>query len=406
MITYDESDYNKYVIFVDCAGGQGKPDAMKRLVRHGFKWGKQRFVVSERSASMVRTSILSFCESHVAPELDRRVTMEVSFDKTVLSKYYAYRGLMLSSCHCIEDWYPKMVVVPDCFLTVPGQHIKYVYDKKSTFIDRTTGAEREWVQKDIADTVKDIEINAFDGCGLCHPALMREFEQRIGTTERINSLILRAPYIKGCLHEMDYEAFFAERGVEKIRDLWGVWHSVGPGAEPLIILTEGMYKGLNYFKRDGTAADWDHYWELFKKYHHCIGVAKWNFSADQEPLQTRINYQVLQDLDLPFEKFARLADDSLAWYEKIVNGDMIYTYCFLGMMADSHEPLNNYAAALLKNPEMMREESVKSYLRGLLEKYRNDFKCGKLWMNATFKFLAPDLIMLMEHVGGLPLEGC
>ena len=32
-------------------------------------------------------------------------------------------------------------------------------------------------------------------------------------------------------------------------------------------------------------------------------------------------------------------------------------------------------------------------------------KCGKLWLRGSFKFLVPDLIMLMEHIAGLPLKG-
>ena len=93
-------------------------------------------------------------------------------------KFYAYRGLMYSSCHCIENWYPTIVVVPDCFVTIPNQNIKYVYDRKIQFKDRKTGADREWVQKDIAETTRDIEINAFDGCGIAHPKIMQEIQRR------------------------------------------------------------------------------------------------------------------------------------------------------------------------------------------------------------------------------------
>ena len=404
MITYDNSEFNKYVIFVDCTGGQNKKAEMKRLIEKGFKIGNQKFVIGERSASMVRTAILSFNEAHVSRELDTRITMGISFDKTVISKYTAYRGLMLSSCHCIDNWIPKIVVVKDYFVTVPQQKIKYVYDKKVSF--EKDGKQREWVQKDIAQTTKDITINAFDGCGICHPSIMREIEARIGTEDHINSCIIRAPYIKGVIHDMDYEKFFSERGVKKITDYWGVEHDVSPGSEPMIILTEGQYKGIKYFKHDGTVNDWNDYWVQFKKYRHCIGIAKWNFTLESEPLMTRINYQILQDLNLPFEKFTRLADKSIEWYEKIVRGDPVYTYCFLGMLSDRHDPLNNYAEAVLRNPEMLQEQGVNNYITGLLDKYRNQFKCGKLWTDATFKFLAPDLIMLMEHIGGLEPVGC
>lgn len=76
------------------------------------------------------------------------------------------------------------------------------------------------------------------------------------------------------------------------------------------------------------------------------------------------------------------------------------------MFADNHVSKNDYVAAILKNPEMIKEDSVKKYLMNLLSKYRDEMKCGKLWMKATFKFAAPDLIMLMEHIGGLEPVGC
>lgn len=413
MISNDYDKYQKFVVFVDSTGCQNKPDVLKRILEKGFSIGKFKYVLSERSASMVRQNMLSFVESHIEPELNRRISMDLDFadKKVTISKLLAYRGLCLSSCHCLEDWIPKIVVVDDYKRTIPDQTIKYVYDKKISFIDRNTGSEREWVQKDIATKETDIDINAFDGCGICHPSIMREFEQRIGTKEKINSIILRAPYIKGCIHEMDYESFYKERGVTAIKDIWGHEYDVTESGDPLIIITVSMYKGYSYFNKTGTYSDWDTYWKIFKKYNHCIGVAKWNFTIEQEPLKTRINYQILQDLDLPFDEFKKLADESIEWYENIINGNPVYTYCFLGLMApesddDLPEPMNNYMAAIIRNPEMLKEPSIKDYLHSLLEKYRNEFKCGKLWANATFKFLVPDMIALMEYIGGLPVVGC
>lgn len=406
MISYENSKFNRFVVFVNCTGGQNKKAEMKRLIQHGFKFGKQEFVLSERSASMVRQGILSFVDKRLSNELDKRITMGIQLEKTVLSKYYAYRGLMYSSCHCIENWIPKIVVIPDCYLTIKDQQIKYVYDKHLKFTDKNTGAERDWVQKDIAETTKDIEINAFDGCGIAHPAIMEEIRQQIGSETPITSAIIRLPWVKGVVHSMDYETFFEERGVSFITDIWGVQHNVSPGAEPMMILTLGQYKGYAYFNKTGTIADWEEYWYQFRKYKHCIGIAKWNFDADMEPLYTRGNYQILQDLDLPYEEFRSLADYSIEWFEKITSGDPVYTFCFLGMFADKHKALNDYCAAILKNPAMMQEDGCRQYIVNLLSKYRDDMKCGKIYLNATFKFMVPDLIMFMEHAGNLPLKGC
>jgi hypothetical protein len=54
----------------------------------------------------------------------------------------------------------------------------------------------------------------------------------------------------------------------------------------------------------------------------------------------------------------------------------------------------------------MKEKTVREYLINLLKKYLDEMKCGKLWLKSTFKILSPDLIMLLEHIGGLRQQGC
>lgn len=402
LITGDTGDFQKYLTFVNCKGGKSYEDKLSKLVKNGYTFKSTSFVMSERSASMTRNAILSFVDSSIERELDKRVTMDIKLDKTVLSKYYAYRGLMLSSCHCLEGYFPKIIIVPDYYRIIPDQHIKYVYDNTTEFTDKN-GNKRTWTQKDIADKTTDIEINVFDGSGIHHPAISRKIEKLIGSRTSMTSILWRAPYIKGVTNEIDYESFFTKRGITEITDVWGVKHDF---SEPMIIMTESMYKGKKYFQNYGDYRDWQEYWKRFHKYEHCIGVAKWNFSLDEEPVYTRSNYQILQDLDLDYNDFASLAAYSVDWCEKIINGDRLFTYCFLGMTADSPTGQNNYTHAISKNPEMLKEYSVRQYFISLLEKYRNEFKCGKLWLKSAFKFLVADPIMLMEHIGGLEPHGC
>lgn len=402
LITNNDNKYNPYIIFVDIHGGKNYKDELSSLIENGFIYNKRRYVVSERSASMTRNAILSFVDISIEKKLNRAITMNLRMKKTVLSKYQAYRGLLLSSCHAIENWYPNIVIVPDCMRLIENQNIKYVVDKQVEYVDKNTQEDKIWVQKDIQEGVRDIEINAFDGTGIHHPEITNYIREYLSTKENPTSIMWRSPFIKGVTHEVDYPTFFKEHGISVIKDIWGVEHSVD---EVMIIMTESMYKGYKYFKNKGTIEDWENYWKVFKEYDHAIGVAKWNFSLEDEPIYTRGNYQILQDLNLPYDDFERLLEDSVDWVEKIVEGDFLYTYCFLGLTANKHKPLNYYTKAILKNPEMMKEKSVREYMINLLKKYINDMKCGKLWLKATFKILSPDLIMLLEHIGGMPLKG-
>lgn len=249
LLTYESNEYNRFVVFVDCVGGQNKKAAMKRLIQHGFRIGKQEFVLSERSASMVRQGILSFVDRRLAHDLDVRITMGIQIQETVLSKFYAYRGLMYSSCHCIENWYPTIVVVPDCFVTIPNQNIKYVYDRKIQFKDRKTGADREWVQKDIAETTRDIEINAFDGCGIAHPKIMQEIQRRLGSETPVTSVVWRMPYFKGVLNQMDYETFLQNAGYGLLKT-FGAWNTMSAqGLNPRLLRVRACTRGTSILRR-------------------------------------------------------------------------------------------------------------------------------------------------------------
>jgi hypothetical protein len=401
LITGDSGNFNRYVIFVDCKGAKTKENGLSEIIRNGFYINNIHFVLSERSASMTRNFICSFVSEEIAGELNKRISMDIEIKKTVLSKYYAYRGLMFSSCHCIENWYPKIIVVPDYFVTIPNQKIKYVYDEESTF-KNGEGKEITWKQKAIGDKTTDIRINAFDGCGIHHPLITAYLKEYLHSKTKPTSVLWRLPYIKGVTHEVDYTSFYHERGVTEITDVWGIKHSVD---DIMIIIGESMYKGIKYFKKYNDYRDWENYWEKFKKYEHCVGVAKWNFSKDEEPAYTRGNYQIFQDLDLSYFDFSSLARKSFDWITRIIEGEDIHTFCFLGLMEDSHEPLNNYVEAILKNPEVLKDSTVRNYIISLMEKYIDEMKCGKLWINACFKFLVPDLIMFMEAAGGLEPKG-
>lgn len=401
LITHNSENFNPFVIFVDCKSGKSREDSLSELVMNGFYINNVHYVLSERSASMTRNFILSFIDESIVDELNTRITMDIHIDKTVLSKYYAYRGLMFSSCHCLENWFPKIIIVPDYFATIPNQKIKYVHDETTTF-KNNNGEDVMWTQKAIDEKVQDIDINVFDGCGIHHPEITHYVKNALKSKTNPTSILWRLPYIKGVTHEVNYSEFYHERGISEITDVWGIKHSVD---DIMIIMSESMYKGLKYFKTYGDYRDWELYWDKFRKYEHCIGVAKWNFSKDEEPVYTRGNYQIFQDLDLSYFDFSTLARKSFDWITKIIEGEDIHTYCFLGLFADSCEPLNSYVEAILKNPEMLKEYTVRSYMISLMEKYIDEMKCGKLWINACFKFLVPDLIMFMEAIAGLPAKG-
>lgn len=396
-ITKSKDKYIPYIVFIDCNGAKGKKEEIKSLVTDGFCLNGVHFSSSERSASMTRNSIIGFLDSSIIEEIDKIITMDLEMKTTVLSKYCAYRGLMFSSCHCLDGYFPKIIIVSDYKKMITGKKIKYLVEKRSEYKDKDTGEDKIWVSSDIEEGIKDVPLNVFDGCGIHHPAITEEIQSIIQSDERPTTLMLRAPYIKGLSLEVDYTLYFHEHGVDFIQDVWGKWHSVD---EKMFILTESMYKGIKYFKKDGTSDDWDNYWSKFHKYNHCLGIAKWNFTQEQEPVYTRSNYQILQDLDLDFDEFKLLSGKSLEWAEKVTSGDPTFSYCFMGLSNENPKPLNAYAKAVLKNPHMLKEDCVRDFLKKQTRQYIDKMKCGKLYIKSCYKFWIPDIIMLLEWIGG------
>ena len=274
------------------------------------------------------------------------------------------------------------------------------------YYNKNTGETKTFKQEELREGIVDVDICPADGAGILHPIIAQEIRDRLRRGEdecQGTSFMLRAPFIKGVVHEVDYTRFFLDNGVEWITDIWGTRHSV---YEPMIILTKSQYKCFNYYKEHGDQRDYQKYWDNFKKYSHCIGIAKWNYAPEDEPVYTRCNYQVLQTLNMSKDDFVALADYSRHWAEKIINGDAIYINAFLGLFADRQKPSNDYVRAILKNPDMAKETTVRKYLRNLLKKRINDMKCGKVYIRSTFRIIAPDIIALMESIGGLPIVGC
>ncbi len=403
LITGVTTTYNPYVIFVDCKGCRTYKEQITHIIRNGFTVNGVRYVITEKSASMSRNAILGFVDSAIEPEINRHISMDLQMKSTVICKYLAYRGLMFSSCFNLENWYPKVIVVDDYEKIVPNQLIKYAIDVEKEYIDKTTGEIKKYKEKAIKEGYQDVNILPFDGCGLFHPQIGAEIRERLGVEKGVTSVMIRANFIKGVIHEMAYDKFLESRGVSEIKDIWGVYHDA---SEPMIILTKSMYKGYKYFKNSSNISDWINYWAKFKEYNHCIGITKWNDSVEDEDVYKEINYQILQTLDLDYDDFCSLAEESVDWATKIVHGDKIYTNCFLGLYSNKHKPSNDYMKAILKNQKMLDDPCVRKYIKGLLTKTIDRFKCGRLFLRASSRILTPDLVMLMEYIGGMEPIGC
>lgn len=300
------------------------------------------------------------------------------------------------------NYLPRMIVVEDFYRIVPQQKIKYM-------IDTTNEKDgKVYHNMKLTDGQIDIKICPFDGMALASPEFCDFLSRKLG--EELTSFIFRIPYGKGLATRFDFKRYCFEHGIETIKDIWGQEHEVD-GLE--MILTRSTWKGEKYFTKYGDYRDWNDYIQQCEKFDYGIGITKWQKSFQDEPVYTRANYQILQDLQLSSDDFISMADYSKEWGEKIAHGFTENVWNFTGLTykesADgkllSPGTDDPYFKAMLKNPVVLGDSHIRRHIQSLADKYFADFCCGKVWIKGAFKYILPDPIALMEHITGQEVVG-
>lgn len=390
------------VIFIDCKNNKNYQSVLENIVRNGVIVNGIKYLYWGKSASMSRHGVLGMVSEKMYNVVETHAMMDIKLDKVVLSKFEAYKCLLLSSCFCIEEDIPYMIVVPDYETIVKNVKIKYVDEIEKNYIDKNTGEEKIFKEKVIKEGIKDIPNCINDGAGLCSIEQAKRWQEYLKISYLPCIYMLRVPYVKGLVISVDFKTFYKEYGISEITDLWGHKHKV---EDIDIILTESQYKGYKYFKQNKDYSDWERYLNLLKKYDYCIGISKWNYSHENEPRMTRCNYQTLQTLDITTQDLIEMSSYTRKWIERILSGDLLYVLKYLGLKEDS-KPSNLYMKSILYNPQMADDIKIRSYLYNLLRKTIDEIKIGKFHIKGAFKVLIPDVIFMMEYIGGLKPKGC
>ena len=290
-------------------------------------------------------------------------------------------------------WMPKIAVVDDYTKILPNQKIRRL---RETHVKQ---GEREYTYKKLSDETVDVEIMPFDGAGVHTPEITGKIQRHANIKHRPTSILWRSVFFKGVTTEIDFKAWFKERGIFEIKDMFGETRRVD---ELDMIVTKSMWKAALYFN------SWEDYEKAWHKYNHCMAYVKFNFSRENESVYTRANYQILQDLPMKFDDFMQLADYSKQWAEKLAKNDKLYTMCFLGIaygMGENGEPeppkgVNAAMKAALRNPDALKDPYIRRKTRNLAKKYIREFNAGKLFLKSAFRFAIPDLIALLEYAAG------
>ena len=212
---------------------------LKKGIKIIFASGEKTFVPYDKSGSMSRSSRISFIDRNLWEELDQRLCLDIDFKqlrlmgKTALkptpalklSKYYAYRGLYLSTGQRIQrDDFElsakTVIIIPD------DKHVVYLKANTETFYQETKESKERRKDQNtdyifdfgIDNDSKKLEgVNGFDGEGLISPAYAEIISEEVCRNKRldqadgrnrVSSMQIRMPFVKGMLHSVDFHEFF------------------------------------------------------------------------------------------------------------------------------------------------------------------------------------------------------
>lgn len=209
----------------------------------------KRFVPFDKSGNMSRKSMISFIDRDLREEVDRRLQLDLDFSKIALipSKYFAYRGLYLSTGLRIED--EKLTLDETSIIVVRDKKVK---SEPASFYRSALFGNQE-KKPDESQT-----LIAFDGEGLICPAyawlVNKSMDEQLGSTKRAaaHSFQIRMPFTKGMLHEVDFSRFFGTYfGLDEqlplyIKDVFDIPRDL---RKAKIILTESMFKCKGWLRQ-------------------------------------------------------------------------------------------------------------------------------------------------------------
>lgn len=314
----------------------------------------------ESSGSMRRNNVLSFVRTTMKDDLLKRITLDLDPKETNLSKWFAYKGLALSSGCRLPTYFgpPRTKKAAEDKGTGPIEFNKEtvaivddVYDCSSECdliefkaMSSEQAKEHVWFTMPCENgtvfyqPVEDpgtVQVNLFDGGGIVTEDYALKIADFIRlpneSADSFSSFQIRAPFIKGMIHRISnvrdengveksgLEYFFERAGADTVTDIFGINHKV---SDLKFILPVSMFKYAGFIKKEKR--EFINYLKNAEEYGHALYVVGTNNVARHSSGFTKLNAQVLSTLDLPEQHFNRLILDLYTSLNQIKSDD----FCF------------------------------------------------------------------------------
>jgi len=389
-------------------------DYLSKILKNGVIINNKKYVRFVRSSSMARTGTVAFVEEGLYNEIMELISLGKidSSIEGVISKLESYLGLAFSTTMFI-DTIPNNVCIVDAdkFKVVINDYVK---SYKQEVNDR-----KEITNETISSGQHDVDVELFDGQGLHSIEYGKKVAKALGLDYTPAGYQIRMlPSIKGMSYEIDFKRFYKERNIEYIEDYKGKkWKVENLDA----IWTTSMFKFSKYFE------GWDEFKQLRDKYYtplqqNVIGISKYSSNKDNSTKPTKMTYQYLQALALTGDNLIDMAEYTKDLVQRVYTGDAGATMIFLNLLVEnnfvdddgneveegiSEENMmaTKVSFAISKNPAMIKDPYVQSFLQRQLKKTVNDMKLGRLYINGQYSFTCQDPVLMLEMIANIDGKG-
>lgn len=364
----------------------------KDLIKNGFGINGIKYTRLVVSAAQLRRNTVTFINEKYFKQLNEILMcgLDGKLKETNLGKYSAYYGLFISATNQVTI--PNVCVINDYETDLKDQAVNFI---------TTDESGKEIIEK----RVMDLPMNWFDGQGLVSPKMAQTWAQDLGLSYLPAGFIVRSAYIKGLCVPFDFHRFANEIAqTDKIKDVWGIEYNIN---DIDVILTVSQFKMWKQYQ------NWQDYLYYFNKYGHSWGVSRVNKENDDEFVLT--NYQYLQTLDLSKEDIQELAQPTIDWINSIGEGDLMNVLLYLmGGRADNEEDeaeqifsevQMDFVKAIMLNPDLVKDDYVKSQILKTLKRKIKDAKIGRLWVRGNYSFQISDPYGLAQFAFGIKVTG-
>lgn len=381
-------------------------------------------VAFDKSGNMSRKSRMTFIDETFYDALNERLNLGMDFTKIEIkeSKYYAYRGLYLSSSMRVE--HEGFEITPETLIVIQdqredekksGKPITGYNHEYSTFItakenpERTGNDGKVWEIDENGEKKGKFVETPFDGVGFIAPSYAKLINDSLGV-EGATSFQIRLPFAKGMIHKVDVQGFLDEYNKERSEDAhvyidaFGIKRDL---SKARIFITESMFKAkkwiIEYLEKtkQNDMDPMQFYTDMIKKYDHALYVSGTNLPYGHSKY-VHLSYQTINTLNFTEDQFKRILNRHIGFIKNPIqylnsfdmeeNGESIGTDLDEGKI-DYRIP--NWRRALNENENLSEDVYIKHELKNTRKGLLTKLATGKVLVEGQTRYLCRDLLPLL-----------